>query len=102
MQGQFLLGVATFITGISVSRADKDARIITSTGCVAPTAFDSCLSDASQAETQCVAELVGSDQVVDCGIILLIDQMQCYFESCWDKVRYKHPAIADMPSLTLL
>ncbi|GAB7354895.1 hypothetical protein MBLNU459_g5531t2 [Dothideomycetes sp. NU459] len=82
------LGLVVLLAAGFTSADDTDATTISSAGCVAPSDFEDCLNGAVTSETQCVAEFEGggAEETADCGIIYYIDQMQCYMESCWNKV----------------
>lgn len=86
MRFQSLLKIVSLLASIHASSAD-DALTISSIGCVAPSAFDSCLNAAVEDLTECNQEAEGNvDALTGCGIGNYMTQMQCYLESCWNKV----------------
>lgn len=67
--------------------AGVDGTEISSDGCVDKNGFEACLNDASSAEATCVTKVAGNaDDVFACGLLLQINQMNCYMSSCWNKV----------------
>lgn len=81
-----ILSIFALSAVVHHASADDDARTISPVGCVAPSAFQDCLNQATMIETTCIDDATDAEVVVACGTIFLINEMQCYYESCWNKV----------------
>lgn len=82
MRGTLLFGAAVFMYPLEVQ-----AQNITTPdpeGCVDPTEFASCLTNANTTAIQCASQPNAS--VNACQVQALVDEMLCYYGSCWNKV----------------
>ncbi|EEA23607.1 hypothetical protein TMatcc_002480 [Talaromyces marneffei ATCC 18224] len=82
MRGTLLFGAAVLMSALEVQ-----AQNITTPdpeGCVDPTGFASCLTNANTTAIQCANQ--PNANVTACDVQELVDEMLCYYGSCWNKV----------------
>lgn len=76
-----------FSAAVLMSALYVQAQNITtpdSEGCVDPTEFASCLTNANTTAIECASQPNAS--VTACEVQALVDEMLCYYGSCWNKV----------------
>src|ERR1700733_6207713 len=67
----------------------QNATTITSAGCVNPSGFNSCITDANNQETTCINEAGGNDElIIGCGWQKDVNELMCYMSDCWNKVGF--------------
>ena len=82
MRGILLFGAAVLVFALNVQ-----AQNITTPdpeGCVDPTKFASCLNNANTTAIECSSHSNAS--ITACEVQALVDEMLCYYGSCWNKV----------------
>jgi hypothetical protein len=86
----FLLGPAMAQTGFQTSFNSSvfSVNSIDASTCVAPDDYISCLALAATAEQQCINEFTNEAGKNGCGCGGFIGQMNCFAESCWNRVCY--------------
>lgn len=85
MRGTLLFGAAVVMSALEVQ-----AQNITTPdpeGCVDPTGFSSCLTNVNTTAIQCASQPNAS--VTACEVQALVDEMLCYYGSCWNKVSHR-------------
>ncbi|KAJ5175790.1 uncharacterized protein N7482_001667 [Penicillium canariense] len=64
-----------------------NATAMSSSGCVDPSGFASCLESATMQAATCIAEAGGNDYlVIGCGWEQDVNNLLCYMSGCWNKV----------------
>ncbi|RAO67570.1 uncharacterized protein BHQ10_003582 [Talaromyces amestolkiae] len=82
-----MLGTLLFGAAVSMFAFNVQAQNITTPdpkGCVAPTEFASCLTNANNTAIKCASQSNAS--ITACEVQALVDEMLCYYGSCWNKV----------------
>lgn len=82
MRGKRLFGAVVLMSTLEVQ-----AQNITTPdpeGCVDPTEFASCLANANTTAIQCASQ--PNAGITACEVQALVDEMLCYYGSCWNKV----------------
>jgi hypothetical protein len=76
-----------FSAAVLISALEVQAQNITTPhpeGCVDPTGFASCLTNANTTAIQCASQ--ANVSITACEVQALVDEMLCYYGSCWNKV----------------
>jgi hypothetical protein len=84
MRGTFVVSAVALLSGFSI-RA-QNVTMPDPEGCVDPSGFASCLATANTTAVQCASQPNAS--VTACEVQGLVDEMLCYYGSCWNKVGF--------------
>lgn len=87
MRSTLLVGTIVLLSGLGVQA--QNATTPSPAGCVDPTGFASCLSNANTTALECASQSNAS--VAACEVQGIVDEMLCYYSSCWNKVSPKWP-----------
>jgi hypothetical protein len=80
------LALAAFALAGAVGAQSQFNLTVDPTTCVASSSYKSCYASAVAAEAGCLSVASTDIEVLACGCLAQLSEMNCYYSACWNRV----------------